>query len=164
MMEPGNKDLEMSNRRRWPRLKPDAVPGLKHVEFTHGADVNIIDISKGGLLLETEARLRPDMKIMLKLVTAEGVLRIDGTILRSAIYSLKSVPRYRTAIVFQQPLELLEIPDREARPGAGGSDPSSDLERDGVEDEDAKVPAVLTVVAQDGGGVCLEESFSLNNW
>jgi hypothetical protein len=149
------------NRRRWPRLKPDTIPGLKSIELSQGAKIEIVDISKGGLLLETEARLRPDFKIVLKVKTAEGLLRIDGTILRSAIYSLKGVPKYRTAIAFNQPLELVDaavVPVMESRESSDG------FEEIGLEEEVETAPAILTVIASDSNGTCLEESFSLNDW
>jgi hypothetical protein len=153
------KKLAVPNRRRWPRLNPDTVPGLKSIELSQGADVEIVDISKGGLLLETETRLRPDFKILLKVKTAEGLLRISGTILRSSIYSLKGVPRYRTAIAFNQPLELMEgtvVSEQES------SEDSGESEETGSEDEEDTAGAILTVVASDSSGVCMEESFLLN--
>ena len=171
MMTSGKKNSDESNRRRWPRLRPDSIPGLKGVELNQGSDVDIVNISRGGLLLQTEARLRPDLKIMLKVVTTEGVLRIDGTILRSFIYSLKGAPKYRTAIAFQQPLTLLDDLNeetvrqlQESEASDGDTEQPHNPVPGGYESEDEKAPAILTFVASDANGVCMQESFSLNNW
>jgi hypothetical protein len=149
---------------------------LKSVEFNQGSQAEIVDISRGGLLLETEARLRPDLKIMFKLVTTKGVLKMDGTILRSSIFSLKGVPRYRTAIVFKQPFDLLDnIPDGSAKKTqeiqSENIDPENLKEKEwdqsrqvNPESEAETNPAILTLVASDDQGICLQESFSLNDW
>jgi hypothetical protein len=158
-----------SNRRRWTRLDPENLSSLKKVEFNR-KNMQIIDISQGGLLLETEIRLRPDMTIMLKLVTTEGILKIDGKILRSTIHSLKGVPKYRSAITFHNPLELLD--DIDVERGASSEQNSTGVtagHEDSVESQPAgdypdneERPAVLTVVASDASGICLEESFELD--
>jgi hypothetical protein len=162
----GKREPPDFSRRRWPRLKPDSIPGLKGVELNQGSEVDIVNISRGGLLLETEARLRPDLKIMLKVVTTDGVLRLDGTILRSSIFSLKGAPRYRTAIAFKQPLTLLDdlkaeeiLHEKEAIDGLEKELPAQDFHED-----EEKAPAILTFVASDSSGICMQESFSLNDW
>jgi len=167
---------EESDRRRWPRLNPADVPFLKRVEFYQGSEVIIVNISRGGLLLETEARLRPDLKIMLKIVTTKGVLKMDGMILRSSIYSLNGVPRYRTAIAFKNPFDLLddvkgasgeqvrENAEKSAVPGIFGEDNGDQLHRISSKNGDQKIPTILTVIASDANGVCLQENFELNDW
>jgi hypothetical protein len=172
------KDFSESNRRQWPRLKPEAVPFLKSVDFNQGTEVRVVNISRGGILLETEVRLRPQMKIFLKLVTTEGVVKMEGHILRSSISSLSGTPRYRSAISFEHPFHMLD-------------DLSADLEESGEQTQEltsesiapamidiggnqALMPpdpggsilneesAILTVVAQDG--VSLQDMFKLNDW
>lgn len=162
-----NKKTDESSQRRYPRMKPHEVPGLKSVELSQGTEVDIVNISRGGLLLETEARLRPDMTIMLKVVTTEGILRLDGTILRSSIYSLEGAPRYRTAIAFKQPLELVDESVISTGEIPGGEDcplQHLDAELGGLVCNEEKAPAILTVVAQDNNGICLEKKFSMNDW
>lgn len=148
------------NRRMYPRLKPQEVPELKGMELSQGKEIEVVNISRGGMLLETEMRLRPDLKIVLKAITSKGPLRIEGVILRSAICSLEGGPRYRSAIEFGQPLEMLpEVSALQADAAQG--DRSSHEE--GITDEEGENgPAVLTVIAQDDKGFYLEESFSLN--
>jgi hypothetical protein len=94
--------------RRYPRLKPSAIPFIKSISFNQGLDAQVIDISRGGMLIETDVRLRPQMKMYIKLVTTDGVIKLDGSILRSFIVSLKGVPRYQSAIVFDFPFHMLD--------------------------------------------------------
>jgi hypothetical protein len=163
MMNKGfKKGTKEPNRRMYPRLKPQEVPDLKGMELSQGNEIKVVNISRGGMLLETEMRLRPDLKIVLKAITNRGPLRIEGVILRSAICSLKGGPRYRSAIEFRQPFELLpELSDADEDTAQCGA--SSNTESD--IDEDARHDAAfLTVIAEDDKGFHLEENFSLNNW
>jgi len=167
-----NKSSSESNRRQYPRLRPEAVPFLKSVNFSQGAEAEIINISRGGVLLETETRLRPQMKIVLKLVTSDGVIKMSGHILRSYISSLKKTPRYRSAIAFEHPFHMLDDlsveeetqvsqldPSETAVAGTDGDQPSAQPDPGGMIDEES---AILTVVAQDG--ISLQEMFKLNDW
>ena len=149
------------------------MPFLKSVTFSQGPEAQVVNISRGGVLLETEVRLRPQMKIVLKLVTSEGVVKMSGHILRSSISSLTKNPRYRSAIAFEHPFHMLDdlsVPEEEtptappetteiveANPGSNRPpvqpDPGGKLEEES---------AVLTVVAQDG--ISLQEMFKLNDW
>lgn len=97
-----------SERRQWPRLQASSVPFLKGVILGQGTEVQVIDISRGGLLLETEVRLPPQMKIHLKLITSDGVIKMVGSVLRSSISSLTGVPKYRSAVIFDHPFLMLD--------------------------------------------------------
>jgi hypothetical protein len=168
--------LAESNRRQWPRLKPEAVPFLKSVDFNQGDEVRVIDISRGGVLLETEVRLRPQMKLTLKLVTTEGVIKMDGLILRSSITSLTAVPKYRSAIAFTHPFLMLDdisaaldeqartLPAETAAPArrdASGDQPLMDPDT-GCAIPQNEESAILTMIAHDG--VSLQDMFKLNDW
>ena len=161
MMKKGfNRKKTEPTRRMYPRLKPQEVPALKGMELSQGNEIDVVNISRGGMLLETEMRLRPDLKIVLKAITNKGPVRIEGVILRSAICSLEGGPRYRSAIEFRQPFELLpETSDPES-----DTDGASSCTELNMDDEGERGAALLTVIAQDDKGFYLEESFSLNDW
>jgi hypothetical protein len=173
-----NKKVVKSQQRRWPRLNPEEVPFLKSVQFNQGKETQaqIINISQGGILLETGARLRPNLKILLKLVTTKGVFQMNGYVLRSSISSLQGVPRYRSAIAFEKPFEMLEEvqksltkKDQETAPEiveSGTFVKSGDAQPDQAtsENADEKSPAILTIIASDEHGNCLNERFELNDW
>ncbi len=164
-----------SDERRWPRLKPEAVPFLKSVSFSQGSEVQVIDISRGGMLIETEVRLRPQMKIHLKLLTSDGLIKLDGSVLRSSIISLKGAPRYQSAIAFDHPFHMLDdlseepaVAESVAQPESAAS-PSPEQGGDqlptapvlGKFDEDS---AVMTFVAMDIPSTALIDMFKRNDW
>ena len=165
------------NRRQWPRLRPESVPFLKSVDFSQGSEVRVVNISRGGILLETEVRLRPQMKIFLKLVTTEGVIKMEGTILRSSISSLNGPPRYQTAVSFLHPFHMLDdLSAAMAESAEKTGEPSSETIEPPIIDVDGEQPIlqldsgstiidespILTVVAQDG--ISLRDMFKLNDW
>ncbi|MBN1568503.1 MAG: PilZ domain-containing protein [Acidobacteria bacterium] len=170
------KEHAESNRRQWPRLGPEAVPFLKSVDFSQGSEVRVVNISRGGILLETEVRLRPQMKIFLKLVTTEGVVKMEGHVLRSSISSLKGTPRYQTAIAFVHPFHMLDDLSAALKESEEENGLSSETNEPPILITDAEVPVVqldsgdiikeespiLTVVAQDG--ISLQDMFKLNDW
>jgi len=162
-MKTGHDKVETGrNRRQYPRLKPSEVPGLKSAELSQGADIEIVNISRGGMLLETETRLGPDFKIILKVATNKGPFRVEGVVLRSAICSLNGRPMYRSAVKFKKPFELLDksvILEPEKYNNETLPQPQNEEDNDEI-----KTPAILTVMQGDEGGLQLTEQFSLNNW
>lgn len=161
-----------SDRRCAPRLGPADVPFLKKVEFSKGSKIEIINISRGGLLLETESRLGPNLKIMVKIVTTEGTFKLDGIILRSSVFSLEGPPKYRTAIIFKEPFELMDKAEDVSREGdrqvTGSVIPEKPEEKRPqtvhADKVNEKTPAFVTVVASDHQGVRLKETFTINDW
>jgi hypothetical protein len=162
-----------SERRRWPRLKPSSLPLLQKVALSQGTEVQAIDISRGGMLLETELRLRPLMKIHLKLVTSKGTIRVEGVVLRSMISSLSGGPKYRSAIAFEKPLNMLdELSDESAEAALSEFQP----EPDSQQQEDSQVApqpiigafdentSILTFVEADMPGTNLLDRFGMNDW
>jgi len=93
-----------ANRRQAPRLSPEKVTSLISVS----TEMRVVNISRGGALLETEARLVPGTRIVLKVVTVEGAIRIAGQVLRSSVSSLIGNPKYQSAVAFETPLGILD--------------------------------------------------------
>lgn len=163
-------------KRQWPRLNPSNVPSLKGVTINQGAEAQIIDISQGGTLIETDVRLQPQMKIMLKVFTTKGVFKIMGTVLRSSIKSLKGAPIYQSAISFENPLTMLDDlegktveepqPDQRLFPIPEMFESREESHSDQVVPENRTDvdPAVFMVIAPDGLGISFDESFRLNDW
>jgi hypothetical protein len=170
------KKFSGANRRRWPRLNPSALPSLKSVAFNQGSEVQVIDISRGGMLLETEVRLRPQMRILLKVATSEGVFKIGGHVVRSSITSLQGAPRYQSAIAFENPFHQLadnaladqmqepprEPPVESAAPATHDKTSGQKLSQTTPNIDNGA--AILTVVACDERSVSLLERFRQNDW
>ena len=102
------EDDELAIRRQWVRLNPDNTPALKGITLTQGTKARIVDISRGGALIETDVRLCPQTKIGFKVLLEHGDFRVTGSVLRSSIKSLQGKPIYQSAIVFENPLTILD--------------------------------------------------------
>lgn len=109
-----NVFIAHAERRASPRLPPEAFPSLNGAFLRSGASVELIDISSGGALVESEERLAPNTKICLKITTDKGTLTLHGRILRSIISQLKGTLRYRSGIAFDDKFPLQpEVPNTE---------------------------------------------------
>jgi len=94
-------------KRKYARISPENTPSLKGIALTQGTTARVVDISRGGALIETDVRLCPQTKIGFKVLMTQGDFRITGSVLRSSIKSLKG-PIYQSAIVFENPLTILD--------------------------------------------------------
>lgn len=96
------------NRRQSPRRPASAIPNLKARLFA-GSDVRLIDVSRRGVLIETDARLLPGSPISIKFVTTDANLVLKGSVVRSSvnIVSDKGVV-YRTAVSFEEDIKLCD--------------------------------------------------------
>jgi hypothetical protein len=101
-------DEALAAQRQYTRLSPENTPALKGIALTQGNTARVVDISRGGALIETDVRLCPQTKIGFKVLTEQGDVRITGSVLRSSIKSLKGAPIYQSAIVFEHPLTILD--------------------------------------------------------
>ena len=98
----------LAAKRQWVRLNPENTPSLKGIALNQGSTARVVDISRGGALIETDVRLCPQTKIGFKVLMEQGDFRITGSVLRSSIKSLQGTPIYRSAIVFENPLNVLD--------------------------------------------------------
>jgi hypothetical protein len=180
-------------RRTSPRLPPSAIPALKSISLSSGPEVVLINISRGGALLESDRRLRPSTKICLRLVTAEAVHQVWGRVLRSQVSRLAGGLHYQSAVAFDQELALLaavtentlvqttsstmEPPAQIAPPTEGVAAteqiptareiPASQEEPLGQSEEDSNdlPPGVLTLTASLlSSGPDLQQAFEINHW
>lgn len=106
-MKKGMKKKPATTRRKWDRFGPEDIPSLKGIVFSEGNTARVIDICCGGALIETDVRLCPQTKIGFKVMLDQRDFRITGSVLRSAVKSLKDTPIYRSAIAFDQLLTVL---------------------------------------------------------
>jgi len=102
------REEALAAKRQWTRLNPENTPSLKGITLTQGNTARVVDISRGGALIETDVRLCPQTKITFKVLMEHGDTRITGSVLRSSIKSLQGTPIYQSAIVFENPLTILD--------------------------------------------------------
>jgi hypothetical protein len=158
-----------SDRRQSHRLKPADIPFFKSVAYNRGSEAQVVDISRGGMLLETGVRLRPQTKIWVELTTSRGVFETAGQVLRCFIVSLKRGATYRSAISFENPFHMMDdiennpakqFRDRESASAANFDEFAPGLFQTtfcGKEDQDV---AFLTIVANDGCDASLISGFN----
>ncbi|MBZ5496081.1 MAG: PilZ domain-containing protein [Acidobacteriia bacterium] len=161
------------DRRTAPRQPPSVIPSLQSVELTNGNAVNLVNISRGGALVETEARMIPGVSICIRLVAADAVFMLRGRVLRSRALSLRgSTILYESAIAFNEELPLLagefDEPAVEKEPAAAfpaveeaaASQPDS---QPGTAVEERPIMFTLTVPIPPTGPD-LRQIFGLNKW
>jgi hypothetical protein len=101
--------------RRATRRYPGAEwPALASARLRPGHDVVVVNVSAGGALVETKARLTPGRHVTMRFVGPGACLVAAGHVLRCTVWRLDepSAVRYRAAVAFDQPLTLSEHRDK----------------------------------------------------
>jgi hypothetical protein len=99
----------VSDRRQYRRFAARELPGLRSARIKFGPNVALVDVSSGGALLETDARLQPESEALLELVGSAGQAVVPFRVVRCQIAALNGPPRYLGACAFKQPLDLDEL-------------------------------------------------------
>ncbi len=96
-------------RRNGPRLPASAIAGFKGARIVAGPEVKLINISRGGALIEGCVRFLPGASLLLRLVCGAEILHIKGTVQRSKASALSgSVLLYQAAICFESEFPVAE--------------------------------------------------------
>ena len=136
-------------RRASPRRPASELPFLKSVKLLAGPDVRLVDVSRGGALLESDTPLPPGTKICLRLVTTDTTLLIDGRVLRSRVSCLQAgLVRYKSAVAFDEEVALLAEDRQEQTTAAPAPAPP----------QEAAAPSSGTPVARAAGKEVLDQS------
>lgn len=101
--------VRTSNRRNHRRLTPGDFRWLRAARLKYGAHVHVIDISAGGMLVETGKALAPDSKLVIELAGAERTILVACRVLRCEKAEDADGPRYRAACAFSRPLDLPDL-------------------------------------------------------
>ncbi len=166
------KQYSGPSTRQWPRHKISEVPSLKGVTSNGGSELEVVNISRGGALLESDMRMRPGTKILLRVVTIEGVIQIAGHVLRSSIASLKGIPRYQSAVEFENPLHILDdlsdSKDDNSQPfkrqSASSGEPGAGSAYEPSMQDFDRIGGILEVTACEAQDAVLVEMLKLNDW
>jgi hypothetical protein len=105
-MEQRLKGQQSEKCRRAPRFDASAIHTLKRVNRVGGPEVRLINISRGGALIESPEHMSPGSSISLQLVTAETVHVIKGRITRCSNTSTNDRP-FQSAIAFDEDFKIL---------------------------------------------------------
>src|SRR5215510_14040035 len=94
------------DRRSSMRLSADDLLWLGGVRIKYGADVRVIDLSAGGMLLEGDEEMRPDTTVVFEVAAPDGTTLAPARVLRCRPIETGGKKRYRTACAFKRPLTI----------------------------------------------------------
>ena len=98
---------ETPERRAFPRVSTADWTGMSTGRLRPGRSARIVDVSPGGVLLETECRLFPGMRVELQLGSPTAPYRVKATVLRCHVATLTSGRvQYHGALAFADLLAL----------------------------------------------------------
>jgi hypothetical protein len=101
-------------RRAWPRVDTGTRVEMARGKLRPGRPAQIVDMSAGGALIETEWRLLPGMRVHLQVGEPVPLYNVTARILRCHVSRLdRERIRYRGALVFEEQLEFggNDVPD-----------------------------------------------------
>jgi hypothetical protein len=102
--------VAQADRRAWPRfgLRADR-PAHSVGKLLPGRNIRVINISRGGVLFESEDRLRPGASAELQLGAGEARRLVRGMVVRCWVSGLRAGNvRYRAALAFPMAVDLDE--------------------------------------------------------
>lgn len=100
---------EDTDRRGHMRLSLDDVRWLRSARLKYGPDVRVLDISVGGIRIETDGQLRPDSTIVFELSGPANSILVPSKVLRCRIAAFDDVLRYQGACAFKRPLDIPDL-------------------------------------------------------
>jgi PilZ domain-containing protein len=94
-----------AERRAWVRASTTDHVAMARGRLRPGRTAQIVDVSCGGALIETDWRLLPGMRVELHLGEPVTLYRVKGRVLRCHVTLLdRERIRYRGALAFEEPL------------------------------------------------------------
>jgi Family of unknown function (DUF6982)/PilZ domain len=107
-----------AERRGHMRLGLDDVRWLRSARLKYGPEVRVLDISIGGILVETDGQLRPDSNIVFELAGPVSSILMPSRVLRCRAASFHDVMRYQGACAFKRRLEIPDLLKQAIEKGA----------------------------------------------
>ncbi len=99
-----------AERRAHRRFAANELHGLRAARVKYGQEVNVIDLSEGGVLFETTEELKPDSTIVLEFAGATRTYLMPSRVLRCHdVGTFESNPRLEGACAFRRPLPLDDL-------------------------------------------------------
>jgi hypothetical protein len=116
---------DVANRRTHLRLSADDVLWLQGVRIKYGADVRVMDISAGGILVETASEIRAETTVVFEVSILEATQLVPARVVRCSRIGYEGFTRYQTACAFKRPLSIPGVtpgePVSEAPPAKASS-------------------------------------------
>ena len=101
-----NHDARRRERRRAPRRVPDRQEPLARVRLRAGRELEVVDISDGGVLVDGQARLHPGAHVEVHVVTRDGRVLVRSRVVRAVVSHLEAdLVRYQGALAFERTID-----------------------------------------------------------
>lgn len=104
-----------SNRRLHERLKRGDLHWLRSARIKYGPEVRVLDLSAGGMLIDSPAALSQDASIVVELTGSGRPVLVASRVLRCRLATLGEIVRYQGACEFKRPLAMPELAAAERR-------------------------------------------------
>ena len=161
----------VTEKRTSPRLPASSISSLKSVRLVAGPEVTLINISRGGALIETDALLVPHSSIAIRLVTADAAFLLRGRVLRSRASSFQgSALLYQSALAFDEEFPFLDKPQDQLQAGAAPEEAflqagEGEAIDPGTQPETAEKPTMITIdIPLPPWAPDLRQIFGFNDW
>jgi hypothetical protein len=168
----GGKKTGVKDRRTSPRFSQTEIPNLQNAKLLDGSVARLINISRGGILLETAECMIPGGIVYLRLVAADAVFLLRGKVLRSRPSLMRNPnPIYESAVSFDGNFPKPVVASAGSVAAEPTAIPPSGHESGVYEPEGqtaasgAQPPTAYTVTASvPRSGPDLNQIFGLNSW
>jgi PilZ domain len=106
-----------AERRAHVRLAAAELEWLRQVRLKNGPPVKLVDLSRGGALIDSRVQMRPGSTMTLEISGQASLIELASEVLRCQLAQIGGGPAiYRGACMFTEPLEIEEIRRRASRP------------------------------------------------
>ena len=109
--------------RRFPRHPAARLPSLR-ASILAGPDVRVINVARGGMLVESDIRLTPGSGVCLNVTLGDQVYQVAGRVSRVDASLADGHVKYRAGIALDQEMAIFDLP-----PVADSSSPEADADR-----------------------------------
>ena len=111
-METTEQAVESNSAGRHRRRPTEEVEGFQSVLLRPGGEVNVLNISNGGMLVQTETHTRPGSTVRVCIVTTAAKHEVRAKIVRSEITTVGGGGiQYLLGVAFDEALDLIDDGD-----------------------------------------------------
>lgn len=161
MEEAGTPLTVLEGNRRQSRRRPARDIPYLGARLVGGPPVELLDVSRRGILFQTSTRLHPGSPIAVKLVAADAGMVLRGSVVRSTVAVLNGAEvKYHTAVAFDDDITLCDegLWTEEVEEGPPGP-------ADSTAPGDDSAGGELAVVATfEGDAGSIEDLLAGNDW
>ena len=103
-------DAAGADRRAHARLRAEELAWLRQVRLKSGPAVRLIDLSRGGALIDSRVQLRPGSTVTIELTAPASLLELSSRVLRCELAGFdRGRVSYRGACMFTEPLFIEQV-------------------------------------------------------